>query len=135
MQYWFCDFQLGSSYCPSVENTPRVDGDKLKTQKSHQVEQVVQAIKAQDAKQDGKKTKGKLTACVLGHITEDVRDVYNLGKKLGAGNFGVTYFCIEKSTGLEYACKTIAKKKLLSEDDVADVRKELQIMHHLSGQH
>ena len=59
--------------------------------------------------------------------------MYNLGKKLGAGNFGVTYLCTEKNTGLEYACKTISKKKLLSEDDVNDVRKELQIMHHLSG--
>lgn len=74
-----------------------------------------------------------MTACVLGHQTEDIRDVYNLGKKLGAGNFGITYLCIEKTTGIEYACKTISKKKLSSEADVSDVRKELQIMHHLSG--
>jgi len=62
-----------------------------------------------------------------------VKDVYNLGKQLGAGNFGVTYLCVEKVTGIEYACKTISKKKLLSKADVSDVRKELQIMHHLSG--
>ena len=120
---------LGS--CPSPNNTPRVN--EYKTQKSTQVEGVVQAIKDIDIKKDGKKEKGKLTACVLGHQTEDVKALYNLGKKLGAGNFGVTYLCIEKSSGIEYACKTISKKKLVTVEDVTDVRKELQIMHHLSG--
>lgn len=92
---------------------------------------MIQAIKASDNKDQ---KKGKLTVCVLQHVTEDVRDVYTLGKKLGAGNFGITYLCTEKSTGDDYACKTISKKKLKSKDDVADVRKELQIMHHLSGE-
>ena len=131
-----CFNLLGSNYCPSPDNTPRIDVGKkgeYKTQKSTQVEQVVQAIKQADSKKDGKKGKGKLTSCVLGHRTEDVKELYNLGKKLGAGSFGITYFCTEKKTGLEYACKTISKKKLLSDDDVSDVRKELQIMHHLSG--
>ncbi|XP_024357118.1 calcium-dependent protein kinase 26 isoform X2 [Physcomitrium patens] len=123
------------SSCPSPDNTPRVAVEKkpevkYTTQNSKQVEGVIQAIKASDNKDQ---KKGKLTVCVLQHVTEDVRDVYTLGKKLGAGNFGITYLCTEKSTGDDYACKTISKKKLKSKDDVADVRKELQIMHHLSG--
>ena len=40
---------------------------------------------------------------------------------------------MEKATGKEFACKSIAKRKLLSDEDVEDVRREIQIMHHLSG--
>ena len=103
---------------------------KFKTQKSAQVEGVVQALKAANTKT---KPKGGLTSCVLQRETENLKDLYTLGRKLGQGQFGITYLCVEKATGKEYACKTIAKKKLVTHDDVADVRRELQIMHHLSG--
>ncbi|XP_039036127.1 calcium-dependent protein kinase 1-like [Hibiscus syriacus] len=65
-----------------------------------------------------------------------------LGRKLGQGQFGTTFLCVEKSTGKEYACKSIekrkscksiAKRKLLTDEDVEDVRREIQIMHHLAG--
>lgn len=85
-------------------------------------------------KAGNKVVKGQaLTASVLLRETEDLKELYTLGKKLGQGQFGVTFLCTEKATGIEYACKTIGKKKLISRDDVADVRRELQIMHHLSG--
>ncbi|GAA0161837.1 non-receptor serine/threonine protein kinase [Lithospermum erythrorhizon] len=71
---------------------------------------------------------------VLGHKTPNIRDVYTLGRKLGQGQFGTTYLCTENSTGAEYACKSIAKRKLISKEDVEDVRREIQIMHHLAGQ-
>ncbi|XP_024401417.1 calcium-dependent protein kinase 26 [Physcomitrium patens] len=74
-----------------------------------------------------------LTHSVLQRKTENLRDLYTLGKKLGQGQFGTTYLCIEKATSKEYACKSIAKRKLISKEDVEDVRRELQIMHHLSG--
>jgi calcium-dependent protein kinase len=45
----------------------------------------------------------------------------------------VTDLCVEKSTGKEFACKSIAKRKLISMEDVDDVQRELCIMHHLSG--
>ncbi|KAJ6406791.1 hypothetical protein OIU84_010330 [Salix udensis] len=38
-----------------------------------------------------------------------------------------------EATGKEYACKSIAKRNLLTADDVEDVRREIQIMHHLAG--
>ncbi|KAF8405588.1 hypothetical protein HHK36_010495 [Tetracentron sinense] len=73
-------------------------------------------------------------ACyVLGHKTANIRDLYTLGRKLGQGQFGTTYLCTEISTGNEYACKSISKRKLISTEDVEDVRREIQIMHHLSG--
>ncbi|KAL2512580.1 Calcium-dependent protein kinase 6 [Abeliophyllum distichum] len=70
---------------------------------------------------------------VLGHRTDNIRDLYTLGHKLGQGQFGTTYLCTEISTGIEYACKSILKRKLISKEDVEDVRREIQIMHHLAG--
>ena len=40
---------------------------------------------------------------------------------------------MEKISGKEYACKSILKRKLLTDEDVEDVRREIQIMHHLAG--
>ncbi|XP_030539488.2 calcium-dependent protein kinase 26-like [Rhodamnia argentea] len=71
---------------------------------------------------------------VLGHKTANIRDLYTLGRKLGQGQFGVTYLCTENATGMDYACKSITKRKLISREDVEDVRREIQIMHHLAGQ-
>ncbi|CAI0427072.1 unnamed protein product [Linum tenue] len=70
---------------------------------------------------------------VLGHRTPNIRDLYNLGRKLGQGQFGTTYLCTEISSGIEFACKSISKRKLIAREDVDDVRREIQIMHHLAG--
>ncbi|CAD6343979.1 unnamed protein product [Miscanthus lutarioriparius] len=71
---------------------------------------------------------------VLGRPMEDVRATYSMGKELGRGQFGVTHLCTHRATGEKLACKTIAKRKLATKEDVEDVRREVQIMHHLSGQ-
>ncbi|XP_060196602.1 calcium-dependent protein kinase 26-like [Lycium barbarum] len=70
---------------------------------------------------------------VLKTKTGHLKEYYDLGEKLGHGQFGTTFLCIEKGTGKKYACKSIAKRKLLTDEDVEDVRREIQIMHHLSG--
>jgi calcium-dependent protein kinase len=70
---------------------------------------------------------------ILGKPLRDIRSKYTLGRELGRGQFGVTYLCTEKETGVAYACKTIAKRKLSTKDDIEDVKREVQIMHHLSG--
>uniref|UniRef100_A0ACD5UM04 Uncharacterized protein n=3 Tax=Avena sativa TaxID=4498 RepID=A0ACD5UM04_AVESA len=71
---------------------------------------------------------------ILGKQYEDVRSTYSLGKELGRGQFGVTYLCTEITTGRQYACKSISKRKLVSKADKEDIRREIQIMQHLSGQ-
>ncbi|KAK6126533.1 hypothetical protein DH2020_039723 [Rehmannia glutinosa] len=70
---------------------------------------------------------------VLRTKTGHLKEHFNLGHKLGHGQFGTTFLCVERSTGKEYACKSIAKRKLLTQEDVDDVRREIEIMHHLSG--
>ncbi|GMP47784.1 hypothetical protein CsSME_00015367 [Camellia sinensis var. sinensis] len=74
----------------------------------------------------------KAATTVLPYQTPRLRDHYVLGKKLGQGQFGTTYQCTEKSTGAQYACKSIPKRKLMCRDDYDDVWREIQIMHHLS---
>ncbi|KAJ1386501.1 Serine/threonine-protein kinase, active site [Sesbania bispinosa] len=71
---------------------------------------------------------------VLPYRTENLREVYTLGRKLGQGQFGTTYLCRHNSTGRTYACKSIPKRKLLCKEDYDDVWREIQIMHHLSEQ-
>ncbi|XP_010278695.1 PREDICTED: calcium-dependent protein kinase 2-like [Nelumbo nucifera] len=71
---------------------------------------------------------------ILGKPFEDVKSHYTIRKELGRGQFGVTYLCIENSTGHTYACKSISKRKLVSKNDKDDIRREIQIMQHLTGQ-
>ncbi|ONK55374.1 uncharacterized protein A4U43_UnF4100 [Asparagus officinalis] len=65
---------------------------------------------------------------------EDVKSTYTMGKELGRGQFGVTHLCTLKSTGQQFACKTLSKRKLHNKEDIEDVRREVQIMYHLAGQ-
>ncbi|XP_030469627.1 calcium-dependent protein kinase 2-like [Syzygium oleosum] len=71
---------------------------------------------------------------ILGKPFQDIKQHYTLGKELGRGQFGITYLCTEKSTGHIYACKSILKRKLVSKSDRDDMKREIQIMQHLSGQ-
>lgn len=59
--------------------------------------------------------------------TEDVAKFYTFSRVLGQGQFGTTRLVTELLTGKEYACKSISKKKLKREDEVEDVRREVQV--------
>ncbi|KAK9714924.1 hypothetical protein RND81_06G131100 [Saponaria officinalis] len=74
------------------------------------------------------------TNTVLGKALEDIRSHYTLGKELGRGRYGITYLCTENKTGQNYACKLILKRKLVTKNDKDDLRREIQILQHLSGQ-
>ncbi|WOG89974.1 hypothetical protein DCAR_0209215 [Daucus carota subsp. sativus] len=71
---------------------------------------------------------------ILGKPFEDIRGKYTLGKELGRGQFGCVYQCTENSSGQLYACKSILKRKLVSKNDKEDIKREIQILQHLSGQ-
>ncbi|KAE8706365.1 Calcium-dependent protein kinase 17 [Hibiscus syriacus] len=70
---------------------------------------------------------------VLGRPMEDVRSTYIFGDELGRGQFGIIYLVTHKETKQQFACKTIAKRKLINHEDIEDVRREVQIMYHLTG--
>ena len=71
---------------------------------------------------------------ILGKPFDDIKQYYTLSKKLGTGQFGVTYFCTENSSGNTYASKSILKRKLVTKNDKEDIKREIQIMQHLTGQ-
>ncbi|KAL0408112.1 UNVERIFIED_CONTAM: Calcium-dependent protein kinase [Sesamum radiatum] len=73
------------------------------------------------------------TGRVLGRPMSDVHSAYIFGRELGRGQFGVTHLVTHRVTRQPFACKSIATRKLVTPDDVADVRREVQIMHHLTG--
>ncbi|KAK9690883.1 hypothetical protein RND81_09G160800 [Saponaria officinalis] len=108
-----------SDYSPTRENPPKKDNNP------------VAMLNNKDNPM--RKQNDNQAYFVLGHKTANIRDLYILGRKLGQGQFGTTYLCTDISTGVEYACKSISKRKLISKEDVEDVRREIQIMHHLAG--
>uniref|UniRef100_A0A7S0RDU7 non-specific serine/threonine protein kinase n=1 Tax=Pyramimonas obovata TaxID=1411642 RepID=A0A7S0RDU7_9CHLO len=80
--------------------------------------------------------KPKLThvGSILKRDVETLDDHYIRGKELGRGQFGITYLCTHMETREQYACKSISKKrKICTKEDAEDVRREIAIMHHLSG--
>ncbi|KAL3619222.1 Calcium-dependent protein kinase 15 [Castilleja foliolosa] len=70
---------------------------------------------------------------VLGRPMSDIHSIYVFGRELGRGQFGVTHLVTHRATRQAFACKSIAARKLVTPDDVDDVRREVQIMHHLTG--
>lgn len=65
--------------------------------------------------------------------TARFKDRYILGDQLGWGKFGIIRECSDKLTGEVLACKSIAKERLVTEDDVRSVKLEIEIMTKLSG--
>lgn len=64
----------------------------------------------------------------------DINSLFILEKELGRGQFGITYLCTERSTGIKYACKSVSKRKLVGKSDIDDMRREIAILQHLTGQ-
>ncbi|KAK4600081.1 hypothetical protein RGQ29_009945 [Quercus rubra] len=64
----------------------------------------------------------------------DINSLYVIEKELGRGQFGVTYLCTEKATGRKYACKSILRKKFVNSKDIEDMKREILILQHVTGQ-
>lgn len=75
-----------------------------------------------------------LTDTILGaQQTSNLKDRYVLGQQLGWGQFGVIRECSDKLTGEVLACKSIAKDRLVTQEDVRSIKLEIEIMTRLSG--
>jgi calcium-dependent protein kinase len=79
-------------------------------------------------------SKKKKKNLILGKPYVDINSIYVLENELGRGQFGITYLCTEKATGRKYACKSIARRKLVNRKEIEDVRREILILQHLTGQ-
>ena len=121
---------------------PVVQQPKAPTQHAHQVPEKNPVRAHQEQPQSSPKPYAPIRSpkhvlrsdTILGKPFDDVKQYYTLGKELGRGQFGVTYLCTENSTGRQFACKSISKRKLASKNDKEDIKREIQIMQHLSGQ-
>lgn len=105
-----------------VQQIAKTGNEKEKPAKSRKPNNVKRMVSA-----------GMQVDSVLKTKTGNLKDFYKLGDKLGNGQFGVTFVCVENATGNKYACKSISKRKLVTKEDVEDVRREIEIMHHLAG--
>lgn len=70
---------------------------------------------------------------VLNKPMRDVRETYTLGSELGRGQFGVIRKCTHKTTGESAACKSIAKRTITCKEDIDDIRREIRVLYHLTG--
>ncbi|KAG5383861.1 hypothetical protein IGI04_035331 [Brassica rapa subsp. trilocularis] len=67
---------------------------------------------------------------ILGKPLVEFKKLYKLREELGKGGFATTYMCQEISTGRSFACKSIPKRNLTSQEAV---KTEIEIMENLSG--
>lgn len=118
--------KIGNDQPPKVE--PEKPGVKEEASKAQDAEKAKKAAHMKRISSVGLQLES-----VLGRKTGNIKDGYSLGRKLGQGQFGTTFLCVEKQANKEFACKSIAKRKLTTQEDVEDVRREIQIMHHLAG--
>lgn len=88
---------------------------------------------AASAKKGGKAGGVNLKGILQDQGAGDVRDFYTFDRVLGKGNFGVVHLVFDKKTKEPYACKSISKRKLVTPEDIEDVRREVQILLHLAG--
>ncbi|KAK6147352.1 hypothetical protein DH2020_018264 [Rehmannia glutinosa] len=107
------------SQVPKTEQVIMIFTEKPKPKKPHNVKRLMSV--------------GLQMDYVLTTKTGHLKERYNLRHELGQGQYGKTFMCVDRKTGKNYACKSIAKRKLLTQEDVDDVRTEIEIMHHLSG--
>ncbi|CAI5461855.1 unnamed protein product [Closterium sp. Yama58-4] len=75
------------------------------------------------------------SACVLLRPHSDVTEWYLVGhREVGRGQFGVIRPCVERSTGLVLACKSIHKDGVVqSERDARAIRSEVRTMARVGG--
>lgn len=87
----------------------------------------------EEAKYNSYKAPGLRGAILEAAHVSCLGDRYALGDQLGWGQFGVIRSCSDLVTGEALACKSIAKDRLASPDDVRGVKLEIEVMARLSG--
>ncbi|KAG7672229.1 hypothetical protein Ndes2526B_g06781 [Nannochloris sp. 'desiccata'] len=63
---------------------------------------------------------------------DKLEDHYDIGDIVGKGAFGIVRLAKRLDSGKLYACKSISKARLVSPEDIEDIRREIEILHLLS---
>jgi hypothetical protein len=58
-------------------------------------------------------------------------DDFDVGRGLGGGMFCQTYMATDKKSHTKVAMKVVCKNQILHNDQVGQVRREIEIQHHL----
>ncbi|CAI5459916.1 unnamed protein product [Closterium sp. Yama58-4] len=81
-----------------------------------------------------RRRKARASDFVLRKAYADIREEYVVARKeIGSGQFGIIRKCVQRHTGLTFACKTIAKAGILTAEDAEDVRNEVGFLEELRG--
>lgn len=70
---------------------------------------------------------------LLDRPTAEIRTLYEFGSIIGKGSTSIVRQVKDIKTGMEYACKSIAKDKMKKRQHIDDMKREIQVMHHLAG--
>uniref|UniRef100_A0A7S1TCK7 Calmodulin n=1 Tax=Compsopogon caeruleus TaxID=31354 RepID=A0A7S1TCK7_9RHOD len=62
-------------------------------------------------------------------IVED----FEVGRVLGRGSFGTVTRVVERATGREFACKSLSKARLVTDNDRATAQREVDILQVMAG--
>eukprot|EP00210_Caulerpa_lentillifera_P007276 g6958.t1 len=82
----------------------------------------------------GSQSKQRPWPLLLDKETPNINDLYEIGKVVGRGQFGTTRIAVDKQhRDRKYACKSISKRKIVNQEDIDDVRREIEILRHLNG--
>ncbi|CAI5988741.1 unnamed protein product [Closterium sp. NIES-64] len=81
-----------------------------------------------------RRRKARASDFVLRKPYADIREEYVVARKeIGSGQFGIIRKCVQRQTGLTFACKSIAKAGILTAEDAEDVRNEVGFLEELRG--
>ncbi|GJP40669.1 hypothetical protein CLOM_g324 [Closterium sp. NIES-68] len=71
---------------------------------------------------------------VFPEASQRLGDYFEMDSRiLGTGKFGTVRRCTCRSTGVQYACKSISKATLIEADDIEDVRREVRLLRQAMG--
>ena len=70
--------------------------------------------------------------CSTPRSKENIVAAYDIKDVVGKGQYGVCRRAIRRADGLEVAIKSISRSKLLTQQDLEDVDREIAIMRHLA---
>ena len=62
-----------------------------------------------------------------------LEEIYDVGGVLGKGAYGVVCRVVNKSTKEAAACKSFSKWRLVCQEDVEDVKREIEMLNHVDG--